>query len=118
MEVETLIEEFKIPLETGKFTLLSCSAEQIHFVNVHVTLIFRYTYERYCTTVDLMTFDGVELLTRDGQRYSIVDLVKRENEDFDIYEYLSNNLKERIYPRQSYCRLIEAYIFEEIQTGF
>lgn len=118
LEVETLIKEFKIPLEKGKFTLLSCSAEEIRFINMHVTLIFCYEYSRYLTPVDHMTFDRIELLMRDGKRYSVVDFVKRKNEAFDIYEYISNNLKENIYPRQSYCRLIEAYIFEEIQTGF
>lgn len=118
MEVETLLEAFKNPLEVGKFTLLSCSAEAILFINVHVTLIFRYTYDRYHTPVDHMTFDGVELLTRAGQKYDIVDFAKKENGEFNIYEYLSNNLKEKIYPRQSYCRLIEAYVLDEIQNGF
>ncbi|WP_421795999.1 hypothetical protein [Haliscomenobacter sp.] len=118
IEVETLLEDFKIPLEAGKFTLLSCSAEEILFRNMHVTLIFCYEYGRYHTPVDHMTFDRVELQMRDGQRYRVIDLIKRENEEFDIYEYLSNNLKERIYPRQSYCRLIETYFLEEIQNGF
>lgn len=115
-EVETLLAEFQKPLEIGGFFLYKCSAEEIWFKNRHLTLIFKYTYDRYHSPIDHMTFDGVDVIMKNGERQTLVDIVKAHNEAFDIYEHLSKNRNEkRIFPKESYCHLIETYLMDTLQ---
>lgn len=115
-EVETLLNEFHKPLELGNFILSHCSAEEIWFKSAHLTLIFRYIYERYHSPIDQMIFDGIDIIIKKEERLSLVDIVRAHDETFNIYEYLHKNINEkRIFPRESYCHLIETHLMDKLQ---